>query len=171
MNRKISNGRSFLSLISLITWLLSSGCAHNSVLLDPPAIGPSNYFETSPAFKKALKAEPGSADFERARIDYLLERIGKSPYNFFRNGTQYSGQRARVHLRWKYFLNRAAVKTAEDFISQVATRSKMSGQSYLVEFPDKHRFSLDWILVRELKLLDQALQRERNRLAHESETN
>ena len=123
----------------------------------PLSLGPGPSFETSPAFQKALAALPGSRELERARIDRLLERVSRSPYNFFRNGGRYTGKRAEAHLKWKYFRNLKTVKTAEDFIEHVASQSKMSGEKYLVELPDKKRIPLRPVLLKELELFDEAV--------------
>ena len=112
----------------------------------------------TPAFQKALASPPGSREAEQAKIEYLLERIGNSPYNFMRNGSRYQGKRAEVHLRWKYLRSRQQIKTAEDFIKRVATRSKISGETYEVILPDRTHRPLREFLLEELRLLNQALE-------------
>ena len=113
------------------------------------------------AFQKAVAAQPDSREAELAKIEYLLERIGNSPYNFMRNGSRYQGKRAEVHLRWKFLRSREQIKTAEDFIQRVATRSKISGEAYEVILPDKTRHPLREFLSEELRLLNQALEEKR----------
>ena len=113
--------------------------------------------EKSKAFQKALQAETGTRALEQARIDYLLEQVSNSPYNFYRNGSRYTGKRAEAHLKWKYFRSLKKVKTAEDFINQVASYSKMSGEAYLMETTHKKRVPLRPILINELSLFDQAV--------------
>ena len=152
------------SLLLGMALILGEGCVRSSPSLDSSlSLGPSFEWETSRAFQRALQSEPGSNALEQARIDYLLERVSKSPYNFLRNGSRYTGKQAESHFRWKYFFNRGRVKRAEDFIDQVATRSKRSGQPYWVDLPDKRRFSLRVLLMRELNSFDQALEEKRNR--------
>ena len=112
----------------------------------------------APAFQKLTAASPGSREAELAKIEYLLERIGNSPYNFIRNGSRYQGKRAEVHLRWKYLRSREQIKTAEDFIQRVATRSKISGEAYEVILPDKTHHPLREFLSEEIHLLNQALE-------------
>lgn len=125
------------------------------------SLGPGFSFEESRAFKRAESASPGSGESEKARVDYLLERVSSSPYNFFRNGSRYRGKRAEAHLKWKYLRNLKRVKTAEDFIDQVASFSKMSGEKYLLELPDKKRIPLRPVLLNELKLFDEVVASER----------
>jgi hypothetical protein len=127
-------------------------------------LGPHPDFVTDTVFKRALQSTPGSRALEQARIDYFLERVSQSPYNFIRNQNRYTGKRAAVHLKWKYLRNLFRVKTAGDFIDRVATGSKVSGAPYLVEFPDRRRYPLRRLLLQELQLFDQALEKERQRI-------
>ena len=159
----MSKGTKILSSLVLLTL---SACAYRppaNVASDPSlSLGLPPAFDTDPAFRLALRAPPGSQALRQARIEYLLEQILRSPYNFIRNGGRYNGKRAKAHFLWKYSLNRGRVITAEDFIDWVATRSKMSGQSYSVEFPDGKRQPLSPILFRELTVFDQELRRRRD---------
>lgn len=149
---------------------LMYGCAGPSLSVDPSrTLVPALEASSMKAFGRAVQAEAGSPALERARIDYLLERVSKSPYNFFRNGGRYTGGRALAHLKWKYFRNLGRVKTAEDFIERVATRSKMSGQAYEVEYRDRKRYPLRSVLLMELALLDEAVQKEWKRIQEEVE--
>ena len=68
----------------------------------------------------------------QAEIDYLLEFVGKSGCEFYRNGKWYTAEKAQAHLRSKYenVVARWSVDTAEDFIAKVATKSSMSGRTY-----------------------------------------
>ncbi len=145
-----------------VTLLLGTGCRTGSGTLDPGlSLGPSLGLDQSVVFQRALRAEPGTSKLEKARIDYLLERVRNSPYNFIRNGSRYTGKQAEAHFRWKYSFSVKRVKTAEDFIVWIATRSKLSGHPYFVEFLDKRRSLLRGLLTSELEHFDQALQSER----------
>ncbi|MBI4116090.1 MAG: DUF5329 family protein [Candidatus Omnitrophica bacterium] len=158
----------FLLLLAVL--FLGEGCVSS-----PPKSDPALFFgahedeETSLAFKRALTLEAGSQDLEQARIDYLLERIGKSPYNFIRNKSRYTGKRAQAHLRWKYFFrNRWRVKTAQDFINWVATGSKRTGEPYLVEFPDRKRYPMRTLLLNELQFFDQLVDKRKLEIKEEA---
>lgn len=144
--------------------LILSGCAASRPPLEPgiPLV-PSQPAEAIAAFENAVSEEPGSREAELTRIEYLLERMGESPYNFIRNGSRYNGKRAQVHLRWKYLRNQKQIRTAEDFVNRIATRSKISGESYyLVVLPDKSRRPLREFLLYELHEFDQALEKRRS---------
>ena len=69
---------------------------------------------------------------EEGKIDYLFERIRNSKLIFIRNKVEYNGSSASEFLRWKLDRTKqryhVEIKTAQDFISSVATSSKTSGQ-------------------------------------------
>jgi hypothetical protein len=80
-------------------------------------------------------APPGftaPGDRTQKEINYLLEAIGKSGCEFYRNGSWYSAGRAQSHLKAKYdyMQARKQISTAEDFIDRAATKSSMSGEAY-----------------------------------------
>lgn len=79
----------------------------------------------------ARSAPPATAV---AEINYLLDFIGRSGCQFYRNGSWYDSHRAQSHLRYKYdyLAARDHIKTADDFIEQAATRSSMSGEEYQI---------------------------------------
>jgi hypothetical protein len=70
----------------------------------------------------------------RAEIDGLMSRLETSGCEFNRNGTWHTGAEAKTHLlrKLKYFEDRGAVQTAEQFVELAATGSSASGQPYLV---------------------------------------
>ncbi len=143
--------------------LFLSGCStlQSHVPLEIP-LAPAAPLAESSAFEKALSLPPSSDEVEKAKIEYLLERIGKSPYNFIRNGTQHSGKKAEAHLKWKYLRNQKNATTAEQFIDQIATRSKISGEKYWVVLPDKRRIALRDFLLYELRSFDESLEEKRS---------
>jgi uncharacterized protein with von Willebrand factor type A (vWA) domain len=70
-------------------------------------------------------------------IEGLLTYIkGLDQATFIRNGTPYSPVQAEAHLRMKWNNAKGHVKTAEDFIELCASKSSMSGKSYLIRFGD-----------------------------------
>ena len=72
----------------------------------------------------------------QAEIDWLLGRVEKSGARFIRNGTEHSASDAVSHYRLK--LSRAGnrVKTADDFIAGLATKSSISGEVYQMKMAD-----------------------------------
>ena len=82
----------------------------------------------------------------KSEIDELIAFVRNSGSRFIRNGTEYSAAEGADHLRDK--LNRAGdrVKTTEDFIDGVASKSSVSGKPYLVKFADgRTQPAGDWL--------------------------
>jgi hypothetical protein len=75
----------------------------------------------------------------RMEIDALLNRLGTSECRFYRNGTWYSGAKARDHMQVKldYLIKKGVLSNAEDFIDQAGTKSMLSGKPYKVQCPDR----------------------------------
>jgi hypothetical protein len=73
---------------------------------------------------------------ERDRIEALLDAVGSSEVVFIRNGKEYEGQEAAAHLRRKLDHADGRVRTAEQFIEHIASKSSMSGKPYQVRLPD-----------------------------------
>jgi len=84
------------------------------------------------AARPALTAEPPPA--AKAEIQHLLDYLGNSGCQFFRNGTWHPAADARDHIQKKYtaLRERNLVKTAEEFISRAAAESSTSGKPYQV---------------------------------------
>ena len=63
---------------------------------------------------------------------YLIEEVAKSHLTFTRNGVEYSSEEAANHIRKKYEYFKSQIKSPEDFIHVCASKSLVSGKSYLV---------------------------------------
>ena len=82
----------------------------------------------------------------KAEIDELLTFIQKSGARFIRSGTEYSAAEGAQHLRDKLAKAGGRVKTTEDFITGIATKSYLSSKPYLVKFADGHTQPTgDWL--------------------------
>jgi hypothetical protein len=73
----------------------------------------------------------------RVEVDYLLQDVGTSGCQFYRNGSWYDGPRAQAHLlaKYEYLVARNLIGSAEDFIDKAATKSNLSGQVYKIRCP------------------------------------
>ena len=73
---------------------------------------------------------------EKAKIEALIKHVeGLTDAKFVRNNTAYDAATAAKFLRGKW--QRATnVKTADDFIREVATASGTSGRPYLIRHKD-----------------------------------
>jgi hypothetical protein len=70
----------------------------------------------------------------QTEISYLIGFIGSSGCEFYRNGSWYDSKAAETHLREKYTMLEASdrIRSSEDFIEQVATKSSLSGRPYQI---------------------------------------
>jgi hypothetical protein len=81
----------------------------------------------------AWGAEPKS---EREKIDAALLRMENSDLIFIRNDSEHTGKAAADHMRLKLRQAGDSIKTFDDFVDKLATKSSMSGKAYLVKFKD-----------------------------------
>jgi hypothetical protein len=82
----------------------------------------------------------------KEEVDELISFVQKSEVRFIRNGTEYSAVEGAQHLRDKLAKAGSRVKTTEDFITGIASKSYLSGKPYLVKFPDgRTQPTGDWL--------------------------
>ena len=83
----------------------------------------------------------------KAEINGLIAFVRTSGgVRFIRNGTGYSGAEGAAHLRDKLGKAGDRVKTTDDFITGIASKSYLSGKPYLVKFADGHTQPTgDWL--------------------------
>lgn len=86
---------------------------------------------TVTAMTRAGEAQPAVQD----EIATLLNRLETSNCKFNRNGTWYSGAKAKAHMLTKlhYLESRTTLTSTEQFIELAATKSSFSGKPYLVQ--------------------------------------
>ncbi len=79
-------------------------------------------------------AGPTPTPVALTEINYLLDFVGKSGCEFYRNGVWYDSGAAQVPSRYKYdalvITDRSG--TADDFIEKAATKSSVTGIAYKV---------------------------------------
>ena len=82
----------------------------------------------------------------KAEIDELISFVRMSDVRFIRNGQEYSAADGADHLRDKLARAGDRVKTTEDFITGIASKSILSGKPYLVKFADgRTQPTADWL--------------------------
>jgi hypothetical protein len=102
---------------------------------------------------RGVRAEPSPS--ERARIERLLDAVAKRPdIKFIRNGKDYSAAQAADFLRGKFNWNVEKVRTVQDFIEQIGSRSNLSGEPYRVRLADGRVLACADFLRQELRVLD-----------------
>lgn len=103
----------------------------------------------------AARATPPPA--EMVRIERLLSHIGtRRDIRMVRNGQAYDTDMATTFLRRKLSSMGDDIKTAEEFIERIATRSSTSGQLYWVRLADGRDVPAGDFLRVELVRLDKA---------------
>lgn len=113
----------------------------------------------APAYSRLLGYAHNVLAFERAKIDFLIDRTKRSPYTFIRDGVEYSGKRAAAHLIWKYHRKVSLVQSAGAFVDNVATRSGLSGELYLLKVQGLSYPFRD-VLLNELRRLELLLKED-----------
>jgi hypothetical protein len=99
-------------------------------------------------------ANPDNTDLE---IQHLMAYIAGAECRFIRNGKEYGPEAARKHIQKKYEYARNWIKTTEDFIQTVASKSSMSGKPYKIRCKEQTMLCADW-LGAELKRFRQKAQ-------------
>lgn len=89
-------------------------------------------FLLTPTFAALHAADPAA----NPEIAYLINYIESSNVRFIRNGTEYSAKEAADHMRDKLSQAGGRVKTAEDFIKGIASKSFLSGRPYQIKTSD-----------------------------------
>ena len=73
---------------------------------------------------------------ETKKIEQFIAQIEQSNIVFIRNETAYTSKEAADHLRSKWERSNEAIMTLDDFITQLASKSSMSGKPYQVKRND-----------------------------------
>ena len=83
-------------------------------------------------FTSAAAAAPPDATVKE--VNHLLERIGNSGCEFYRNGVWFKGNLGQSHLRdkFEYLVKKDQISATSDFIDKAATESSMTGLAYRV---------------------------------------
>ena len=88
----------------------------------------------------------------KKEIAHLFSHLENSGCSFQRNGTWHTAKEAVSHLnqKYQYLLQKNLLSSTEDFITRAASKSSMSGKTYLVKCGDVTTPSAEWFL-QELK--------------------
>jgi len=82
---------------------------------------------------------------DNEEIDFLLTSLAESGCTFIRNGDEHEAQEARDHLEMKYNHAKHRIKTAEDFIENIASKSSLSRKPYKVHCGEEEIASKQWL--------------------------
>ena len=73
---------------------------------------------------------------ELQKIYRLLAHIETSEVGFIREGNEYNSKEAAIYLRLKFSRTEVKVKTLEEFIDKIASRSSTTGRPNMIKLPD-----------------------------------
>ena len=91
---------------------------------------------------------------EEQKINQLIAFVEKTDAKFIRNDVEYSGVDAAKHLRMKREKAGSRIKTAKDFIDQIASKSSVSGKPYQMKYKNGSKINVRDILYYELKKIE-----------------
>ena len=92
---------------------------------------------------------------ELDKINLLLAEIENSGSIFIRNGTEYGSHAAKKHLEYKLSKSPVKIKTADDFITYIATKSSFSGTLYYIKMPGGETSTCESWLRKKLREIDE----------------
>lgn len=92
---------------------------------------------------------------EAQKIERLIEHVGQlDKAKFIRNGVEYDAASAARFMRGKWEAMGSGVKTAQEFIAQIASKSSTTGKPYLIRFADGTERKSGEYLTEQLRLLE-----------------
>jgi hypothetical protein len=88
---------------------------------------------------------------EKEKIEKLISAIeALEGASFVRNGQSYSTDEAITHLRRKMESAGQQIKTVQDFIEQLASKSSLTGDEYMIRMPNGQAIKASDFLTQEL---------------------
>lgn len=102
----------------------------------------------SPVTGRDLATESDKIDRLIGAVETMQDAV------FVRNGVEYPAVDAANHLRRKRDATKSNVRTAEDFVELVASRSSVTGEEYQIRFPDGSTTSARTFLRNKLATLE-----------------
>lgn len=94
---------------------------------------------------------------ESQKVQQLIEWVRHlEGATFIRNGEEYNCQQAADHLQSKWEKHKDQVKTAEEFIDALASKSGMSGEDYQIRFADGKTVTSGEALHQQLQRIEQS---------------
>ena len=123
---------------ALASW---NGCTVLRIGKDPSREGNAFYVlignDTAEFWLKAKGGEYEVVDPTADEVDQLLSSLSElEGAVMIRNGKEYSAEKGASHLRMKFDKAGEGIRSAEEFIEQLASRSSMSGENYRIRLKD-----------------------------------
>ena len=108
-----------------------------------------------PIATHAAQSTAAVARTQTAEIDALIDRVARAKgVVFIRNGTEHTAAEAARHLQRKREAADGRIRTPEQFIETLGSRSSMTGRPYRVRLPDGREMdSATWLngLLRDVR--------------------
>jgi hypothetical protein len=106
------------------------------------------------AFDCAQLPAQGEPQTEKQKIEALIKHVENlKDATFVRNDKEYDAKTAARFLLGKWQANESSVKTAKDFIENVASVSSTSGKPYLIRFKNGKEEKSGSYLLEQLRKL------------------
>jgi len=92
---------------------------------------------------------------EQQKIDFLISKVENlQNAKFVRNSTSHDSQAAAAHLKMKREKAGSSIKTVDDFIEKVASKSSVSGEPYMIKYSDGKKIPAKQFYLNCLKELE-----------------
>jgi hypothetical protein len=93
---------------------------------------------------------------EQQKIDHLIAYVRSlHDATFIRNGKEYKAADAADHLQMKREKAGKRLKTTEEFITRIASKSMLSGDPYMIRLANGKEYACEMLLRLELKKLNE----------------
>ena len=86
------------------------------------------------------------ADTAEREVRLLIDAIASSNCDFNRNGRQHTAAEAAAHLELKYTRAGKHIDSADEFITQLASSSSLTGKPYLMSCEGGTLPAEDWMI-------------------------
>lgn len=86
------------------------------------------------------------ADTAEREVRLLIDAIASSNCDFNRNGRQHTAAEAAAHLELKYTRAGGHIDSADEFITQLASSSSLTGKPYLMSCEGGTLPAGDWMI-------------------------
>jgi hypothetical protein len=93
---------------------------------------------------------------EEEKISYLISYIRNLDNGiiFIRNGKEYNPNEAADHLQMKYDKHKKKIKTAQDFVDGLGSKSSATGELYIIKLADGKTINCGDLLNKELERIE-----------------
>ena len=118
--------------------------------------------EDTVRFELSLAAtESGQMLSENDKIEQLISSLRDiDGAKFIRNGQEHSVDQAITHLRNKWEWKKTQIKTAQDFIAIVGSKSSTTGKPYVIRYSDGSEITSEEWFRNQLKIIDKPFNKE-----------